>query len=95
MTSATFSSMPELAAAMGFAGFAFGVLYFAILRWAVMFFAVRRDWLAPIALTLGRVGAAAVFLVFAAKLGAASLIAAFLGFLFARALALRAVMRAH
>ena len=43
-----------------------------------------RGWLAPVALTLGRTGAAVVFLALAARLGAASLLAAFLGFLLAR-----------
>ncbi|MGO8952977.1 MAG: ATP synthase subunit I [Rhodomicrobium sp.] len=87
--------MSGLIVAMAFAGFAFGLLYFIALRWTVTLFAGRGGWLGPLALTLGRIGAAAVFLAAAARMGAATLLAAFLGFLLARTLALRAAGRAN
>jgi hypothetical protein len=86
--------MPELLGSLALAGFVFGLAYFAALRRTAILFAARRGWLVPLALTLGRIGAAVVFLAFAAKMGAASLLAAFAGFLLARAVALRALGRA-
>ena len=53
-------------------------------------FATGRGWFVPMALTSGRIGAAVVLLGLAAKLGAVALLATFVGFLIARALALRA-----
>ena len=53
-----------------------------------------RGWFVPLALTLGRIGAAVIVLGLAAKLGAASLLATFLGFFLARIVALRAARRA-
>lgn len=79
-----------LVAAMAAAGFAFGLAYFAALRRSVAWLAAGSGWWRPAALTLGRIAAALVFLVLAAKLGAPALIAAFIGFLAARAAALRA-----
>jgi hypothetical protein len=69
------------------------LLYFLALRRTAILFASGRGWLAPVALTLGRIGAAALFLGFAARLGATVLLAAFGGFLLARAVALRAAGR--
>jgi hypothetical protein len=80
--------------AMACAGLAFGLLYFAALRRSVTLLAARRGWFGPLALTLGRIGAAAIFLGIAAKLGAGPLLAAFAGFLLARVLALREKGRA-
>jgi hypothetical protein len=74
---------------MALAGFAFGLLYFAAMRRTALFLAMRRGWLVPAGLTVGRMLAAAGFLVLAAKLGAAPLLAAFIGILLARAVALR------
>jgi len=78
------------AAATAFAGFAFGLAYFAALHKTAALFAAGAGWLGPSALTLGRIGAATIFFAFAAKLGATLLLAAFLGFLAARVTALRA-----
>ncbi len=87
------SPMPELLAGMTLSGFIFGLAYFAAVQWTAVLFAAGCGWLAPLALTLGRAGAAAAFLALAARLGAASLLAAFAGFLLARALALRLARR--
>jgi len=83
-----------LALAMGFAGLAFGLVYFAVVRRSVALFVAGRGWLAPVALTLGRLGAALLFFALTAKIGASALLAAFLGVLLARTLALRAGRRA-
>ncbi len=90
MTHNSLVAHPELAAMTAFAGLLFGLLYFATLRRSVALFVGRKGWLGPLALTMGRFGAAAGFLLVAAKLGAAPLLAAFVGFLIARALALHA-----
>ena len=89
MTGAPSPSMPELAIAMGIAGFIFGLFYFAAVQRTAALLAARKNWLGPLALTLGRMAAAAIFLTLAAKLGAASLLSVFIGFLLARAVALR------
>ncbi|HUZ74187.1 MAG TPA: ATP synthase subunit I [Stellaceae bacterium] len=86
-------AMLALGSAMAVAGFLFGLGYFATLQRTVGLFVSRHSLLGPAALTLGRIAAAAVFLTLAAKLGALPLLAAFLGFLVARAYALRAVRR--
>ena len=88
------ASTAALAAAMIISGFAFGLLYFATLKRAAALFASGSSWMGPLGLTLGRIAAAVIFLSLAARLGAAALLAAFLGFLVARALALRAERRA-
>jgi hypothetical protein len=85
--------VPDLAIGMACAGFGFGLLYFAALRRTVTLFAMGRGWFGPVAFTLSRIGAAVIFLVVAAKLGAAPLLAAFLGFLLARTVMLRAARR--
>lgn len=79
---------------MAFAGFMFGLFYFATLKRTVAHFATGCGWFHPVVLTLGRTGAAVVFLALAAKLSAASLLVSFLGFLLARSMALRAARRA-
>lgn len=89
MTGVPLPSMPGLAVAMGLAGFGFGLFYFAAVQRTAVLLAARKSWLGPLALTLGRIAAAAIFLALAAKLGGASLLSAFLGFLLARAVALR------
>jgi hypothetical protein len=72
------------------AGLGLGLAYFAAMRRSVERHVEARPWLGTLALTLGRLGAAAALFVVAAQLGAAALLAAFLGFLGARAVALRA-----
>lgn len=94
MTGTALISAAALPGAMAIAGFVFGRLYFALLWRTVGRFAVGRGWLDPLALTLGRMGAAVILLTIAAKLGAAPLLATFLGFMLARAVALRAARRA-
>lgn len=80
--------------AMALAGLAFGLVYFAALRRTITLFSTGRGWLAPVALTLGRLAAMAVLLALAARLGAAPLLAAFAGVLAARFIALRMTRRA-
>ena len=77
-----------------FAGFALGFGYFAVLRRTVDLYVAGNDRLVPAILTLGRLAAAILFLVIAARSGAQPLVASFMGFLLARGLALRAVRRA-
>ncbi len=85
--------LPVLLAAIGLAGFVFGLLYFAAVQRTAILFATGRGWLAPVALTAGRIAAAAAFLALAARIGAAALLATFAGFLLARVVALRAARR--
>lgn len=85
---------PGLTFLIAFAGLALGLVYFASLKRSVALFAGGKSWLAALALTLGRIGAAVALLYLAAKLGAVPLLGAFIGFLMARALALRAERRA-
>jgi N-ATPase, AtpR subunit len=93
MTGALFSSTPLFDAAIGLAGFVFGIAYFGAVQRTATLFAAGSGWLAPAALTIARIAAAATLLAYAAKLGAAPLLAAFAGFLLARAVALRAARR--
>jgi hypothetical protein len=81
---------PELTILMAGIGLAFGSVYFSALRRAVTQFVGGKGWIGPLALTLGRIGAAVGLLLVATKLGAAPLLGTFIGFLMARALALRA-----
>ena len=90
MTHNALTIHPELTIIMAVAGLVFGAVYFATLRRSVTQFVGGKGWLGPLALTLGRIGAAAAFLFVAAKLGAGPLLGAFIGFLMARAMALRA-----
>ena len=80
----------SLAITMTVFGFVSGLAYFAALRRTVAVFAAGRGWLIPAGLTLGRIGVAIAVLALAAKIGAAALLATFIGFLVARAVALRA-----
>jgi hypothetical protein len=82
-----------LAITMALAGFVFGVVYFATLRRTIVSVATRRGGRGPLVLTLGRIGAAVLFLAAAARLGAAPLLAALLGFMLARTVAVRAARR--
>jgi len=71
-------------------GVGLGLAYFAALRWTVSLYAAGGGWRVPAMLTLGRIAAAAGIFGLAARLGALPLLAAFLGFLIARSIALRA-----
>jgi hypothetical protein len=93
MTYAIAVPIIELAITTALSGFGFGLLYFAALERTVSLFAAGCGWLSPLAFTLGRIAAAGIFLGLAAKFGAVSLLAAFAGFLLARAVALRAARR--
>ncbi len=93
MINAPLSPMIALAITMASSGFAFGLLYFAALQRSVRLFASNRGWLGPLAFTFGRMAVAVLFLGLAAKLGALFLLAAFLGFLLARAVSLRVARR--
>lgn len=91
MIDETFASIALLAAAMALAGLAFGLLYFAAMHRTAALFVTGSGWLRPSALTLGRIAAATVFMALAARLGTTPLLAAFSGFLVARAIALHVV----
>ena len=94
MTIYSLISHPQLTAIMTFAGLLFGLLYFLALKRSVTLFVSGKGWPVPLALTLGRIAAAAGLLFVAARLGAAPLLGGFAGFLIARALALHAQKRA-
>ena len=94
MTYTGFITHPELTLLMAFVGLIFGLAYFAALKLSVTLLVGGNGWLGPLALTLGRLAAAAGFLFVAAKLGAGPLLGSFVGFLMARAMALRAERRA-
>jgi len=94
MTDISLIAHPELTLLMAFAGLMLGLLYFAALKRSVALLVGGDGWLGPLALTLGRIAAAAIFLFVAAKLGAAPLLGGFAGILTARALALRVKKRA-
>lgn len=72
------------------AGIAIGFAYFRALRWTIRCGAKHPLVIHAVA-SLARLLAVAVFFGFAARLGALPLLAAFAGFLLARALAMRAV----
>jgi hypothetical protein len=81
------------ASAWAAAGFGFGVGYFAALRRCVELYRAGGAHLASVALTLGRVSGALLFFGLAVRCGALPPLAALLGFLLARSLALRPVRR--
>lgn len=87
----TFGSIALLAMLLALVGFVLGLAYFAALHRTAVLFATGGGWLGLSALTIGRIAAATILLTLAAMLGAAPLIATFLGFLLARAVALRRV----
>jgi hypothetical protein len=93
MNNETLTSSLVLASAMAIAGLAFGLIYFQALRRTVDFVAGGRGWLGPAGLTLARMAGAVILLTFMARLGAMPLLAGFLGFLLARAIALRMARR--
>jgi hypothetical protein len=75
------------------AGTIFGLVYFATMKRTVALLARGDGWLKPGSLTLCRIGALIISLALAANLGAAPMLALFLGFLLARHIALRAARR--
>jgi len=87
------SSYLSLAAAWMLSGLVFGLAYFTALRWTVEVFVDGEGRLLPAVQTLGRLVAAVLFLGLATRFGALPLLTAFLGFLLARALALRVARR--
>jgi hypothetical protein len=89
MTGSILANLARIAL-LAIAGLAFGCAYFAALRRTVDVYVAGRHRFVPAILTLARVAGATVFLVVAVQFGALPLLAAFLGFLVARALALRA-----
>jgi len=82
-----------LPVAAALTGLAFGLVYFAALRRTVDFFAVQLNWIGLVALTLARIAIAVIPFAIAARLGAAPLLAVFVGFLLARTVVLRLVRR--
>jgi N-ATPase, AtpR subunit len=85
---------PVVAALWAAAGGGFGLAYFAMLRRTAEILGAARGRATAVALTLGRLAAAIGFLALAAHFGTVPLLAAFLGFLAARARALRALRKA-
>ena len=75
------------------AGFVLGRGYFAMLRHCVRLFAAHHGWSRPLLLTLGRIAAATLFFAFAVRWGLPALLAAFVGFLVARHIAVRSARR--
>ena len=93
MTGVSLAFAAALGSGGAAAGLVFGLVHFAALRRTVELYSAGRVRLAAAALTIGRIAAAIVFFGLAARLGALPLLSAFLGFLLARWLALRAPRR--
>ena len=89
----TASSYLALSTGWAVSGLFFGLGYFIVLQRTAGLLAGGRGRLLPVALTSGRIAAAILFLGVAARFGVLPLLTAFLGFLLARALALRAARR--
>ena len=85
---------PRLAVLFAAGGLAFGWGYFAALRRGIDAYAARGSVLKSLLWMLARLAAAALFFAFAVRWGAWPLVAAFLGFLAARQIAVRAARRA-
>jgi hypothetical protein len=83
-----------LAALFAAGGLAFGWGYFAALRRGIDAFAAQGAVFKSLLWMLARLAAAALFFVFAVRWGAWPLVAAFLGFLAARQIAVRVARRA-
>ncbi len=82
-------AMLAVSAAVGCAGVGFGLVYFALVRKSALLFVAPEGRALGLALTAGRMAAAACLLWLAARLGALPLLAALGGFLAARAIYLR------
>ena len=89
MTSLSLASAVATGSGGAAAGLLLGWVHFAALRRTVELYGAGHR-LAPSALTLGRLAGAIVFFGLGARLGPLPLLSAFLGFLLARGLALRA-----
>ena len=76
------------------AGLVVGLGYFKLLGKTIALYGRQGSWLGPVALTLGRLLGVGLLLALAARFGALALLVAFVGFLLARAIALRAARRA-
>ena len=85
---------PWLVALFAAGGLAFGWGYFAALRRGIDAYTVRDAVLQSLLWMLARLAAAALFFGFAIRWGAWPLLAAFLGFLAARQIAVRTARRA-
>jgi hypothetical protein len=83
-----------LAATWAATGLMLGAAYFAAVRRTVELFAASGSRWMPVALTFARLIGATLFLAVAGQFGATPLLGAFLGFLVARAVALRRAKRA-
>lgn len=81
------------AAAWCVGGVVFSLVYFEALRRTVRMFGAADGWYRPVAYTLARIALAGGLLVVAALQGALPLLAAFLGFLIGRSIALRRARR--
>ncbi len=93
MTPAAVLAFAPSAAAALVAGLVPGLGYFAALRRTVSLFVSGAGWAAPVALAVFRLAGAGCGLALAAWFGAPILLAAALGFLAARSLALRSAGR--
>jgi hypothetical protein len=89
MTGLSLAAAVAIGSGAAAAGLLLGCVQFAALRRTVALYRAGR-YLAPSALTLSRLAGAIMFFGLAARLGALPLLSAFLGFLLARRLALRA-----
>ena len=83
----------SLAVASACAGLLVGLGYFAAVRRTIDLLTAKGNGAKALALTLGRFVTIALLLALTAKLGATELLAAFIGFLLARAMASRAAQR--
>ena len=72
------------------AGLLFGQLYFAALSRCVASFLGDKGWAWPLALTVGRIAGATIFLLVVAQWDAAALLGSLAGILLARTIALSA-----
>jgi N-ATPase, AtpR subunit len=93
MSAVAFASLAPVALAAVFAGTTFGLLYFMALRRTSVLLAGNGGCKGAFAFTLARIGGVVLLLGLAARLGAVPLLATFIGFLAARAIALRAFRR--
>jgi hypothetical protein len=74
-------------------GLVAGLIYFSILRRTAVLLSSGQDRFTALVLTLARIALAGVVLVSAARMGPVPLLAAFAGFLWARALALHSARK--
>ncbi|MCC3247453.1 hypothetical protein LG047_19375 [Methylocystis sp. WRRC1] len=77
------------AAVAALSGFVFGLAYFAAMRATVARIVAGSGWMVPTTLTAARIIAVTILLFFMARLGAAPLLATFVGLLIARQFALQ------